>query len=211
MNQITIGGKFGRLTILQKGKIVGRNRYWLCSCECGKAKEIAYSSLSKGATKSCGCLNAELASARKKTHGKSKSSEYFIWLGMHQRCNDKNCKAYGNYGGRGITVCSEWSGNNGFETFLSHMGVKPKNASIERRDNNGNYCAENCIWATYKEQANNRRTNVNIEFNGTRKTIQQLSEEYQIPYFTLRARIVVLNWPIERALTEKIRRKPTTA
>lgn len=207
MSKIEIGSMFGRLLVIEPGKIVGRNRYWICRCDCGNTKEIAYSSLSKGTSKSCGCLNAELSSARRTTHGKSKSSEYGIWLGMHQRCEDVNHHAYKNYGGRGISVCQEWKG---FEKFFADMG--PSNGgTLERKDNDKGYSAANCIWDTRKAQANNRRSNIPIEFKNKTQTIQQWSEELGIPYFTLRARLVILNWPVKRALTEPIRRKSQPA
>lgn len=207
MSKIEVGSRFGRLTVTESGKLVGRNRYWICKCDCGNLKEIAYSSLTKGASKSCGCLHSELAAARLTTHGKSKTSEYNVFLGMHQRCEDVNHHAYKNYGGRGIGVCPEWES---FERFFLDMG-ESNGGSIERKDNNKGYSLENCIWDTRKAQANNRRSNIQIEFKNKTQTIQQWSEELGISYWTLRSRIVILNWPIKRALTEPIRKKPQPA
>lgn len=201
---IRIGDKFGRLTVESLGRLQGRNRYWFCLCECGTRKEIYGSSLTRGASKSCGCLSAELSSARRKTHGKTRTPEHVIWLGMRQRCNDKNHPAYKNYGGRGIKVCERW---DSFESFLADMG-QAKGRMIERQDNNKDYEPGNCIWADAKTQANNRRSNRTYEYKGQTKNIQQWAETKNIPYFTLRARLVILGWPIKRALNEPIRKKP---
>ena len=211
------GYRFGMLKVLEEsapqiysrlpGQGGGTCRKFLCECDCGKRKVISMKALRSGATTSCGCRIGKVASERQLRHGHARHGRvtrtYKTWLGMKDRCNNPNNRAYGNYGGRGITVCERWRGENGFENFLEDMGTKPKGLSLDRIDNNGNYEPGNCRWATSKQQARNYRRNHNITFRGQTKTLREWSEETGINYGTLSKRI--RNWPIEKALTHPAR------
>lgn len=109
-------------------------------------------------------------------------SEYNAWRGMKSRCLNKNLLHYKDYGGRGITICDEWL--NSFPKFYEDMGDKPSpDLSLDRADNDGNYCKDNCRWATAKEQTNNRRTRKNNKDHSTGiKGIAIVNNKYRAKY-----------------------------
>lgn len=194
-----IGKTFGQLTVLSfAGKDKDKALYWRCLCACGQETVVRGSHLRYGETKSCGCDQ----NTHQYKHGLHHLhlSEYSSWQSMIQRCTNPKAKMFKNYGGRGITVCPQW--RDSFETFLSDMGFKPsKNHSIERKDNDGNYCPENCRWATDPEQARNKRSNVWITFRDETRTLQDWSNITGINRYTLHGRLFKWHWTIEEALT----------
>jgi hypothetical protein len=120
-----------------------------------------------------------------------------LWYAMMQRCYSK-CKAYPNYGGRGIIVCERWRNpENGLHNFINDMGPRPaKGLTVERIDNDGPYSPENCRWATWHEQAQNTRNCHYIQYHGNRMTLIEWSRKVGIGRQTLLARIR-LGWSLE--------------
>lgn len=161
--KIEPGLKAGWLTVVQLRE--PSEKHVLCQCVCGVVKLINVRSFIKGDTRSCGCLKRELLRQRKLKHGHGggrakRSTEYEIWVGIRKRCFDRNCKAFKDYGGRGITLCSRW---DSFSNFLADMGLRPSRLhSIDRINNDGPYSHENCRWATRAEQNRNRSKNATI-------------------------------------------------
>ena len=154
---VKVGNKYNRLTAIKFVEMRGTQQYWLFHCDCGKKKVICAGFAKRGKSKSCGCLQREVAKEigkNIKIHGMHGTRTHRSWMAMKNRCLNKNAERYNYYGGRGITICKEWLK---FENFYSDMGVRPQGKSIDRINNNGNYLKSNCKWSTPKEQANNRR------------------------------------------------------
>ena len=106
-------------------------------------------------------------------HGQRYTRIYRVWHGMKTRCYWKKSINYPDYGGRGITVCEEWK--NSFSAFYLWAIANGYNDNLflDRIDNNGNYCPQNCKWSTRDEQANNKRNNTSVEINGVTMNITQ--------------------------------------
>jgi hypothetical protein len=139
-------------------------------------------------------------------HGGKHTRLYEIWCGMKQRCYNKNSSHYPRWGGRGITVCSEWLVDfNNFKHWAERNGYA-SDLTIDRIDNNGNYCPENCRWASVQEQNNNQRTNRLVTFQGKTQNLKQWSKELGINYGTLLSRLDKSHWSIEKAFTAKVSR-----
>lgn len=152
------GQKFGRLTVLERAE--NKNGYvrWKCRCDCGNEKIVMSYQLRKGGTQSCGCLQKERTAEAHKTHGLYHSRLHRTWTGMKARCFNPNLKAFPYYGGRGITVCEEWKNNfQAFYDWAMSNGYE-ENLTLDRIDNNDNYCPENCRWVTMAKQNANKRS-----------------------------------------------------
>lgn len=170
------GEKHSKLLLIEFVRINGLG-YYKCVCDCGKTNTIRWNNIDSGVTKSCGCL----ASSRARKHGESNNSkEYRAWAQMRDRCNNKNCTNYKNYGGRGIKICKRW---NVYLNFLKDMGRAPSiKHSLDRIRVNCGYKPSNCRWATQQEQENNRRNNKFITIDGVKKTIAEWARFKNIPY-----------------------------
>lgn len=185
-----IGKRFGRLLVVEYAGIAkDYHALWKCICDCGNEHVTSSRSLLSGNCKSCGCLASEVNIARCTVHEMSHSKIYNIWAQMKKRCRDSHAKNFQNYGGRGIKVCDEWCGSDGFIAFynyvskLEHFGEG--GYSLDRIDVNGNYEPGNVRWATVKQQARNKRDTIYVEYNGKIISLKEAAEQSGISYYVL--------------------------
>jgi len=128
---------------------------------------------------------------------KPRTKTYTCWLSMRERCNNKNHDHYSYYGGRGIAVCERWKS---FDNFLSDMGEKPEGMTLDRRDNSGPYCPENCQWATRSQQMRNTRHNRMVTYDGVTMTVTEWAIRLGLTRLFITKRLN-RGWSDEEALT----------
>jgi hypothetical protein len=201
-----IGKKFGRLTIVSEYWDRDRKTtYCKTICDCGNTHIAQKGHLKSGNIKSCGCLvvdtNRKLLNRLK--HNMAHTKQYSVWEHIKQRCGNKKCRNYKNYGGRGITYDPKWETFEGFWEDMKE-GYR-EDLTIDRIDNNGNYCKENCRWATKKQQQNNKRNNHYLEYNGEKRTISQWERKQGFNRNTIYSRLK-RGWSIKDAILIKPQR-----
>ena len=202
------GQRFGRLVVESFAYAGAHGRsMWNCKCDCGKSAIVGTGQLKRGRKKSCGCLRRETAKMMMMKHGGTYTRLYSIWEAMKARTEYSSSQSYENYGGRGIKVCDEW--RHDFQKFhdwaMAH-GYQD-DLTIDRIDVNGNYCPENCRWATKKEQGRNKRDIPKITYNGETLTLAEWSEKLDIKKTTLQTRIYNLGWSVKEAFETPVKGK----
>ena len=207
------GQKFNRLTAIKYvGRTSSNHALWLFRCDCGTEKVIEESSVTKknSTTKSCGCLNNEVRKSGNngRKHGMAGTRINRIWKAMRNRCNNPSDKYYHCYGGKGIKVCSEWDNKDGFAPFYEWAMANgyAENLTIDRIDSDKGYSPDNCRWATYTEQARNKKNFPKIEYNGESHTIREWADIIGISKSTLIQRLNRQHWSVEDALTRPLRK-----
>lgn len=209
------GQRFGHLTAVRflglrhvRPNEQSRRRTWECKCDCGNLVERSATDLIylEGSSQSCGC------GVGNRVHSMTDSPEYQAWKSAKQRCENRNNPQYKNYGERGITMCDEWS--ESFHAFMSHMGTRPKpDLTLERIDNSRGYEPGNVRWATWVDQANNRRPRRNangVSFDGRSQSLKAWCAELGINYEAARGRRR-RGWPIERIFGKEVQRPKSRA
>ena len=197
------GKRIGRLTVLKRVSEIGAPKVlWLCKCDCGNEKVIKADALNSNKTISCGCYQRDVIKARDTKHGLRRTRIYGIYHDMRKRCYNKKAIGYKNYGGRGIKICDDWIGDDGFLKFYdwSMENGYSDDLSIDRIDVNGNYEPSNCRWANKLTQANNTRSNIKFMHRGKMMNVSEIARSEGIEYTMLYSRIVVGKWKVDDAV-----------
>lgn len=177
------GKRFGRLTVTKLLKTENNSAIWECKCDCGNTTTASTYMLKSQKKKSCGCLKKEvIKKGANVKHGKRYSRLYKTWCGMKSRTSNPNDKSYKDYGAKNISVCKEWK--DSFDNFYkwSIQNGYSDDLTIDRIDANGNYCPENCRWATLKEQQRNKRNTIKCEVLGIEKPLSEWCEIANVKY-----------------------------
>jgi hypothetical protein len=182
------GDKYGRLTLMSAcEKVHYKPQKWVVLCDCGSIMHVQTSNCRNGHTNSCGCYRRDASRDAHFTHGKSKTPLYKVWDSMWHRCTNTNNKSFVRYGGRGVTVCEQWST---FEGFFADMGHSySPGLTLERKDNCRNYDPSNVVWATRAVQNNNTRRNVFYSYRGKNLTRAQCAKILGVTGEMLRKRL----------------------
>ena len=182
--------RFGRLVVVERvGTAKNGGAIFSCLCDCGVIKQVTAAALRRGNVVSCGCKkndNARALGLASATHGASKSRTYNIWHGIKARVFNKNNPSYKDYGGRGVTMCKEWS--ESFAHFLKDMGPAPDGFVIDRIDCDGDYMPSNCRWVSTQQSAENKRCSRIVLLGGEKMTLEKAAKATGIPAATLRYR-----------------------
>lgn len=211
------GQRYGMLTVIKRGTDCftpkGRRIIkWICKCECGNVKEISTSHLRSGDCISCGCFHkkrlVEAGKINSTKHDMSKTRIYHLYENMKYRCDNKNSPNYKNYGGRGIKVCEEWSGSDGFERFCewAYKNGYRDDLTIDRVNVDGDYEPNNCRWADSETQYNNTTKTVRITYHGKTMSAAQWAREIGLDRHTIYERIKK-GLPVEQVLAPRQRAK----
>lgn len=178
-----------------------RTQMCVAKCVCGEVRPVRVLDITSGASKNCGCVRDSMKTNL--SHGESKTLLYKVWTGMKKRCGNAKCKAFHNYGGRGIKVCDEWERSfESFRDWANANGFQP-GLEIDRADNNGPYAPWNCRFVTGMVNCNNQRKNRLFLAWGEERTVRQWSQDVRcmVTHATLKRRLIDEGWDAERALT----------
>jgi hypothetical protein len=205
-SRVVVGQTFGGYTVLSESEKKTDKRVYkgfLCRCKCGQENFVTTGNLLRGLAKQCRSCSA---TARATLHNCSRTPAYNNWRHMLTRCCNPRSRAFAAYGAKGITVCERW--RTGFENFLEDMGPRPSpKHQLDRYPNQtGNYEPGNVRWATARQQARNRRNNVNLTVDGKTQSIAAWSAEAGINASTLQRRVATGMSP-ERAVKTPVRRQ----
>lgn len=199
--------KFNSLTYIRDTACPSLIRKAEFLCICGNKVERRLGDVVSGKTKSCGCYRKKTASVLGKsciTHGLTKTRFHKIWNSMQGRCNRVSDKAYKNYGERGVKIL--WKSflefrDDMYENYLNHIALYgEKQTTIDRINGSLSYSKENCRWATYTEQANNRRNNILYKYNGENCKLLKLQKLSGLRRELIYHRVHILKWSVEKAV-----------
>ena len=204
-----IGQRFGRLLVLAENGTVrkksGRTyRTWLCKCDCGNTKIATTNNLKAHNTSSCGCYKKEYVSSRAFRHGKCRTRLYKIFQMMKDRCYNPKAWAYQFYGAKGVKIHQKWLDDfNSFYGWAIANGYTNK-LSVERKDVNGNYEPNNCIWITQSEQVKNRTMTHFVTYQGQKMTLTDLERLTGICRQTIRKYEVKYNYDYDLLVSDML-------
>jgi len=177
-----VGERFGLLVVLER-----QSKVAICRCGCGSECRARVQGLTSGKTVCCGCTLAARKSARSKTHGMRHTSTWRIWSGMKARAKGQCSSERSRRIYSGLEVEPDWAGS--FEAFLADMGERPPGTTLDRIDSTKGYVRGNCRWATWREQNQNRKGCIELEFQGARMNLMEAARRSGVSGPTIRERL----------------------
>ena len=186
-------------------RVTGGQHYWLFRCDCGNEIILRKNSVTSNNTTCCPECSRRRRAEQNTKHGGVGSRLYREWAGIIQRCTNPNDSSWERYGANGVSVCDEWRDFTVFRDWAVANGYDDT-LTIDRIDASGNYEPSNCRWASVREQANNKKKTIYIEYDGETLPLSYWAERFSIQYHTLYDRIYRYGWGVKKAFTTQVRR-----